>query len=756
MLIALLVARFLDNALSPNNEINIWFAADDPSLQLYYEFINEFGNDRIIFLSFKEDNGLIEPNTLHKIQSLTEKLQLVEGVKKVWSITNVKDVRRIKKNSAYEIEFTSYFDNGIPSSTKTLSEYKESILSSPLLVNRFINHSGEVGMIVVELDTLEDIDNKRNILIEHINRISINSLGAENVHLGGMDIVAYSLNKLTRQDVKLFLGMTYIFIFLLILFFFPRVLYVILVFATTVTATIITLSIYGFLGYRLNILTIIIPTLVIILGFIIVLHIINEFELIYQDKKADVKRSEAVMQALVNISIPCLFATLTTMIGFLSLFSSSTSVIKEFGVFAALGTLLAFISAFIYSVLLLTFIKPTSLRFNPKTYIANTLVKLLDQLFKHPKTYWSIIILFVLISAYGITQINIDMNPMGYFSQDSKVMKDHRFISENWGGDSFPIDLMVVTKGNHSLKEPNIIKAIYDFEQESSKLQEIRSTFSFVHFIQRYSRVLYKKGLLATLYDPFLVDPLLKNLTTRMIEDEDSESFVNKSLTKARINVLMGSNMSIRNLEKSLKKISDIGAKHFQDIADLTIPGYPALFIKVMDYAFGSMKNSLLVAFFLIFFSMLLLLRSFKLAFIALLPNIFPILLFLGFLGFSQINLDLTTSTIAAIILGIAIDDTIYFLNRYLRERNNSLNLYNALKKAHYQVGRIIVISSIILLLGFSVLLFASIKTVFYFGLLLTFSVLAILIGDLIMLPLLIKSLDDHTCESDQFTANKN
>ncbi|MHA1445035.1 MAG: MMPL family transporter [Candidatus Hodarchaeales archaeon] len=268
---------------------------------------------------------------------------------------------------------------------------------------------------------------------------------------------------------------------------------------------------------------------------------------------------------------------------------------------------------------------------------------------------------------------------------------------------------------------------------------EIKSTFSFVHIIKRFADILYKRELQEVLYNPFLTDPLIKNLTQTMSEDQDSASFVNENYTKARINLLMGPTMSIRNLENGLTRISEIGAKHFGDMADLTVPGYPALFIKVMDYAFGSMKKSLFVAFLLIFISMWLMLRNLKLAFIAIIPNIFPIVLFLGFLGYSQINLDLTTSTVAAIVLGIAIDDTIHFLNRYLREENDSVDVISAVRKAHYHVGRIIVISSIILFLGFSILLFASIKTVFYFGLLIAFSVLVTLIGDLVMLPLILK-----------------
>lgn len=730
--------RFLKNALSPTNEISIWFAEDDPTLRAYYEFNNEFGNDRVIFLSFERKSGLIEPSALKNIQLLTEQLQSIDGVKKAWSITNAKDVRRIKQNGTSVIQFTSYFENGIPASNETLAALKHSILSSPLMANRFINDEGNVGMIIIQLDPLKKIDIKRNIIIDKINEVSIKILGPQNVHLGGSDIVTYGLNQLSRHDLTLFTTLNYALMLLIILLFFPRSHYLILTILTTFTAILITLSVYGYFGYRLNIFTIIIPSLIIILGMIIVLHIINEFEILHQNKKEDEKNSETVKLAFINIYKPCLFTTLTTMIGFLSLLSSSTSVLREFGIFAALGTLLAFICAFIFSAVLLSLIKTPSIRFNPRALIASTLVRFSDHIFRYPRVYWTVLILMVFVSAFGITQINLDMYPMGYFPSDSKVVKDHDFIREKWGN-YFTIDLMLETRDKNDLRDPKMINAIIDFEKEASEQPEIRNTFSFVHIIERFSEIVYKRDLQRVLYNPFLREALIRNVTKIM--GQDSGILVNEDYTKARI-TLIGPIISFSNLENKLIKIGEIGEKHFGDMAHLTVVGYPALFIKLLDYAFGSMIKSLFIAFILIFISMAFLLKNFKLALIAMIPNIFPIVIFLGFLGYSRINLDLATSMVAAIVLGIAIDDTIHFLTRYYRERSDNVDLISAVRKTHYHVGRIIVISSLILFLGFSILLFASIKTVFYFGLLTALSVIAALIGDLVMLPLLLKISD--------------
>jgi predicted RND superfamily exporter protein len=173
----------------------------------------------------------------------------------------------------------------------------------------------------------------------------------------------------------------------------------------------------------------------------------------------------------------------------------------------------------------------------------------------------------------------------------------------------------------------------------------------------------------------------------------------------------------------------------------MTVSGYPSLFIKVMNYAFDSMKSSLYTSFFLVFLSLVLMLKSIRTAIIALVPNVFPVILLLGFLGFSQINLDLATCTATAIVMGIAIDDTIYFLNKY-QETRKVKNTLDSIRATHQSVGKVILVSSVVMIAGFGIMLLASIKTVIYFGLLAIVSVIAAIIGDLVILPLLLKYLD--------------
>ena len=197
--------------------------------------------------------------------------------------------------------------------------------------------------------------------------------------------------------------------------------------------------------------------------------------------------------------------------------------------------------------------------------------------------------------------------------------------------------------------------------------------------------------------------------------------------------------LSTREMEKALNSIQHMGEKHFRQLGNLQVSGYPALFLQAMNYAFSSMTKSLLLSLLLVSAALALMLRNIRLALLVLLPNILPLFVLLGTLGLLDIHLDLATATITAIIFGVVVDDSIHFLYHFQRERNLGSCTEKAIQTAHQHVGKVILLSSLLLMAGFSLMMLASLKIVFYFGLLSVISVLAVLLGDLILLPLLLK-----------------
>jgi predicted RND superfamily exporter protein len=724
-------SNFISTAFQPNNDLEVWFDESDPALKAYYDFQKEFGNDRIITLAFKEANGILTPACLQKIKRLENGIEKLEGVNRVLSIVNAKDFRKFKEGQRVSYQFTSWFNEGLDSINPAL---KKEILTSSLYANRLINKKGDVTLLVIHFESFNLVHGKMDKIIPRIKSLCNEVLGEDNVHLSGADIIDFGLNELSRKDFIKFTGLSYLVMFILIAFFYRRIIYVISSFLIAFTAIWLTFAIYGFFGYGLNIFTVMTPTLVIVISIMMSMHIFNQFE--KSNTNEFENKKEKAVNCLKEIVKPCFYAALTTIIGFLSLLTSSTAVIKEFGWLTSVGCFLAFVFAFVWNGVLLPYVNVQEKAENRSHNLGHAVSNFSGFILKKSGAFIFLTILISIVAILGIMSIKIDMNPMGFFPSNHFVAKDHQFMEDNWG-DYYPIDIVLETEGEKKIDDRAIINALINFDAQIVDNNLASNTFSYVKVMERFAKVRYGEGLNKILKTPILNNNFSKDFKRLVVNESDI--LVTEDRKKARITIT-GSLQSVRVLEESIAEMNKISNKVFKNDAHINVSGYPALFIKIMNASFESMKSSLTVALLLVFLVIFLLLRNIKIAIVAIIVNVFPVLMMLGFLGFSGINLDLATCTIAAIILGIAIDDTIHILYRYQQEKKDGVSVESALRTTHFHVGRVVVLTSLVLLFGFSILLLASLKTVLYFGLLSMISVVAILYGDIILLTILLKT----------------
>jgi predicted RND superfamily exporter protein len=425
------------------------------------------------------------------------------------------------------------------------------------------------------------------------------------------------------------------------------------------------------------------------------------------------------------------------MIGFLSLLSSSTVVLRDFGLFAALGILIAFVCSFVFSALILQYVSLSNSGGSITSWIADQLVIISRDIQLNSKKYWAGIIIVCTISMFGISKIKADMFVLEYFPKSNEVIRDHIFITQHWG-DYFPIDFLATTSQGYSFKNNTMLKALNEFQKEVSALPEINSSMSIINLIDKASTVFLTKDVDGLLESSTQTQLFLNNMLQR--PEIDVSNFISDDYHTARI-TLTGPLLSVSELEEKVDQIIRVSEKHFGNKAKLSVTSFPALYLRIMKYAVDSMIKSFGLAIVLIFITLAVLLKNIRLAFISMIPNLFPIFLMFAFMGVMGINLDLATATVATIALGIGVDDTIHILSYYQQERRSGHSSYSdAIIKTQSHIGRIVVISSILLCAGYLVLLLASIKTVVYFGLLTFIAVFAALIGDIILLPLLLKS----------------
>lgn len=723
-------SKFIPTALQPNNDLEVWFDKKDPALQAYYEFQETFGNDRIISVAYRDEKGLLNSGSLQKIRRLQGMLENVEGVDHVLSIANAKDFRKITEGNMISMEFSQIFGDNLDSISQ---ESAEKVLSSSLYSDRLLNKQGDLTLMIIHFEPFEVVHKRMDKIIPEIKGLCFDVLGKMNVHFSGADIITFGLNELSREDFIKFTGLSYLIMFIMISLFYRKAIFVILSFLISITTIWLTLSLYGFLGFGLNIFTVMTPPLVIVLCIMMSMHIFNEFENSNTDSFNN-KREKAV-HCLSEMLQPCLFAALTTMVGFLSLLSSSTAVLKEFGWLTAVGCFLAFILTFVWSAVVLPYVSIKNREKKISHQLGTAMRDFSAFILKKSSIFLVVSFVIFAIVIGGIFNIKIDMNPMGYLPSDNPVVRDHNFMESYWG-DYYPIDIVLEAEDSLRMDDRRIINSILDFDNQLVDNELARNTFSYVHVMDRFAQVRYGMSLKEIISQPILMRSF-SNSFKRVLRNE-SNSLVSKDERQARITIT-GSLQSVRVLETSIELLQKISEDVFGNYAHVKVSGYPALFVRIMNTTFDSMKWSLIIATLLILIIMLILLRNVKIAMIALIVNVFPVLVMLGFLGFSGIDLDIATCTIGAVILGIAIDDTIHILYRYSREKREGVSIESALESTHFKVGRVVVLTSLVLCLGFSIMLLASLKTVFYFGLLSLVSVVAVLYGDLILMTILIK-----------------
>jgi uncharacterized protein len=722
-LIASLLAAliFVPRAVVPDNALTVWFLKDDPALVEYRAFHEQFGNDEIVLLGYRKPEGLINETEIEKVRRLTSALEAISGVSRVWSLTNAQDVH----------PEGGHFEPVVPEGDME-PDLRAWILGSPLLAGRLVNADATMTLIWITMDVMDDIDERRDSIIAAISDAADRTLGAGEARLGGMGVIYAGLNEITRRDFGLFMGLSYLLMFTLMFVLFRRLSFVMLAIGVVGTATVLTLGVMGLAGSRLNLVTVMLPTIVSIFGIADVIHVMNRGSALSATGRSGVALAEETLEQVLR---PCLFTTLTTAAAFLSFSFTEMRVLREFGIFTAVGIVAAFIATMVLSAVLLPTMRPrvdagsTDTALPGSSHISHVLAAVLESLWRHPLRAAVLLAMAAGLALFGARQIVVDTYTLGYLPDDHRVVQDHEFLDAHWGYYA-TVEMTVRPHEGGEVRSPKLLRSMGAFADEVTEHPAISGAFSLHTVMERLSEVNHGD-------DRLLRSQLLIDIMLGQVDSHELKHIVNDTYTLGRI-TLTGEMTSAAELSRHLDQINSIAEHHFAGAAEVRFAGYPPLYVNIIDYVMRAQINSFWIALLLIFALILVLLRDLKLALIAMVPNLFPVVLILGVMGGMGITLDIATATVAAIVLGVAIDDTIHMLYHF-REARRVMATREAIDRTMQTVGRAVVFTSVVLALGFTILLLASVKTVFYFGLLTVLAMAGALIGDLILLPLLLR-----------------
>lgn len=717
-LLGVLLLPGLQRALNIDNSLTAWFIEGDPALEPYYRLQENFGNDEMVILVLESapENNLLQREQQQKLKQLALALSADSSIE------------RVVHPILWEQPRALAFGPATPLIPPNEERARQTLEENTFLKNQFYSRHYQASRLFIKPQKSEDFEKHRAEIIQNIYQICDRHWSAHASHFGGLGVIYEALNELSAHDFSLFLGLGYILMFALIALLYRHWAFTFYALVVVALSSYFTLAIYGSFGFRLNLLSTLIPTIIILLGVMDVMHILNEFRKAHPNDGS----RERALKALNRIWKPCLFTSLSTMAGFLSLSLSPVAVLAEFGLFAALGIALALFFSFLGGVLLL----PASPLPAQNDRTSAGLGRLQDWVLAHSQAIWLITGLALMAAIISIPKLKVDTDSIAYLPQDHPVRKQSERI-EALFGPYMPLDYLVLSESK-KIGDLEVQQSLMRLDEALVDLEHIGSMTGYHDLIAALSR----RGISAKNTPWSESESLPFYLQSFHLQNpEIRKSFLNTENNIGRF-YLSGELISARALQTTLTKVDSIAESLLGPEIKIIPAGYQSLYANIVNYLTESQVRSIILAGFLIFILLWIFLGSFKLSLISLIPNFFPVFMLLGTMVWFDIALDTATASIASIVLSFSIDDTMHFIWHYRKERQSGQSAAIARKKTMTHVGRAIVFTSLVLFLGYALMWFGSLKTVIYFGTLTASSIVAALISQLFIFPLLLAKWD--------------
>ncbi|MGD9148749.1 MAG: efflux RND transporter permease subunit [Desulfobacterales bacterium] len=689
-----------------------------PETARYEDFKKLFGSDEIIRVVVKAEN-IFDSLTYSKIEQLAERATQIDGVRRVISLPGIKKA----------VDVTGNWD---------MEKFSAVISGVDLFKNNLFSTDGKTTALTLVLKNEalpEDVINDVRLLIaETSSDLSLYQIG--------MPLVSEALVKLTEKDFSRLPPVTLLLIAIILLCLFRKLRYILIPLICVGLALTWTFGLMALLRIPLSMLTMIVPVFLIAVGTAYCLHIVSEY-IACQEETGSPK--EVTTRTFSHIAFPTFLAVLTTIIGLGSLFINRIAMIQEFALFSCFGMLsiLVIILTFLPAAMSLMPVSSTTQKKEeaPSSLFQRFIDIIIDLNLNHQKVTLPIIAVVVLICLIGILRIRVETNPVGYFKENTEIKRNFNDIYQHLSG-SFPINVAMENAEADYFQDPAHLAEIERLQVFLEKLPGVDKTISFADYLKlvNYALNKFEHKHYVLPQEGFEVRMAINNYPTMLGEDMLTR-FMNPEFSKTNI-LLLTHVSSSKDFLHIRDKITEHVKQHFSKDLKWDVTGLGMTIAVSSELLTSGQVKSLSITMVLVFAIMFALFLSSKVGLIALVPNIFPIVINFGIMGWFGVELSMVTSLIASIAIGLAVDDTIHYLVRYNREFKTDLDEKRAIRETLTRVGRPVTFTTVTICVGFSILIFSSFKPTAIFGVMMVITSLAALVGDLIVLPSLIQHVE--------------
>ncbi len=763
MVAVLLAGMAFAGRIKIDNSLEVWFLENDPTLTAYRQFKEIYGNDEIILaLVDCGEKGMFTRETVNAIYLASQELEADE--------TNFKRVLSVGLSPYIGLRDDDVLivDDLMTATAATdleVEEIKRKFNEDPFKRKILADVTQRYAVLLIEPVATTEMDAQRPLLIEAVKqRLTAHGLRYQ---LAGMGVMYDELNQLSMRDGLIFTTVSYVVICVVILLLFRSWLYLGMVVTVMILGTLCFLGVYGYCEQNFNMVTVVLPTLMLILSISDVSYIYNNY--CYNIDKVIADQRRGLITVFHECLSPCLFTSLTNFFGFISIVTSPMQVLRGFGSFAAFATMGEYVISMVSAAFILGMVTPQA-GITVRRPFAGQVEAWVRLMPRHAGTVIILLVLSAVIGFTGLARLEVDTYSMGFLLESNPVRRQSDHVEATYGN-YLPLECRLLTGQPDGVKDVRFLQTLARVHDELEALPEVQKAASLVDVMRKLNEVWSTRPagaadpgtasapLPATVAPPgpapasspaaaglppaYVVPDSTEKVTQLLMmyesdPDNDLRSMTDPSYTEARLTVRVPM-VSAANLHRIEQTVEAVLRRNFEPLGvSIVFGGYVPLYARLISYITQSQVSSFGLALFFIFGAMALLFRRFAAIWLGVIPNIYPIIMTLGMMGWLGIRLDIATVTIASIALGVAVDDTIHELFLFFEPSRRHLDPVESISESLIEAGPAVVSTSIIYALGFSALALASIKSVIYFGGLLALTLVFGMLCEITVMPALV------------------
>lgn len=714
---------FFTTKLTFNYDFESFFPKGDSDLAYYMNHREKFGKDNTFLLIAAENKPSVYDQTfLNQFDELTKSIKQLEHVTEVVSLTELKN-ELITPAGIYGVPFIHL------NSPEKYTTDSSLIANYPELVNNLISRDAQHLSMMLWVDGVDSKD-KNDRLIESIDSLLVNS--GLKTHFSGRFKAEHIYVNRMQVELVFFIMCSMVLIVLFLYFTYRSFLGIIIPLFVIMLAVIWSLGTMAVFNKPIDIMTVLLPTIMFVVGMSDVIHLISKY---IEELRTGKTKEEAIKTTIKEIGLATFFTSLTTAIGFFTLYSTGIQPVQEFGLFTGIGVFFAFIITLSLLPLILRKLPVDKLITKKENKWDSFLRRLFIWVTRNKKTISFSTIVLLIIAGVGISTIKIDVKLIDELNEGDPLKDDFIFFENTFSGvRQFDLSIKLKDTTQQLITHETLLELedLHRYLEDSFGVQASMSPYTLVCAINRSIN-----GGNPDYYSLPNPKELKKQqrILKRAAKSDKLAFYISKDLKEGRLFGRMGDIGS--NLVKTRLEAFNLYKNKYTHL-DLKATGSALLIDKSNDNLSTNMLQGLGIAFVIVAIIMGFLYKSIRIILISFIPNIIPLVVIGGLLGFTGIGLKISTAIIFTIAFGIAVDDTIHFMSKLKIELNKGKSKIYALKRTFISTGKAIIQTSLVLSSGFLLLIFSNFNGTYYTGLLVSITLIVAVVADLLLIPVLI------------------